>query len=193
VAHPNPNSFNQAIADTATQTLRKCGHSVYLHDLYTEKFDAIMSPDEEEAMKSIPNDRLVLTHCQELADADGIIIVHPNWWGMPPAILKGWVDRVVRQGVAYKFEEGDNGEGIPIGLLKAKSAVVFNTSNTPEERENNVFGDPLENLWRKCIFEFCGVTDFHRRMFRTMVQSTPEQRLGWLEEVKGLVCGVFCE
>lgn len=55
--------------------------------------------------------------------------------GQPPAILKGWVDRVIRAGVAYEFAEGDSGEGVPIGLLKAKSALVFNTSNTLEERE----------------------------------------------------------
>jgi NAD(P)H dehydrogenase (quinone) len=51
-------------------------------------------------------------HCREIADVDGII-VHPNWWGQPPAILKGWVDRVLRPGVAYRFLEGDAGEGVP--------------------------------------------------------------------------------
>ena len=53
----------------------------------------------------------------------------------PPAILKGWIDRVMRPGVAYEFLEGDSGEGVPNGLLKAKTALVFNTSNTPEDRE----------------------------------------------------------
>ena len=54
---------------------------------------------------------LVASHCEELARADGIIIVHPNWWGAPPAVLKGWVDRVFRPEVAYRFLEGDTGEG----------------------------------------------------------------------------------
>jgi len=45
--------------------------------------------------------------------------------------LKGWIDRIFRPGVAYEFNEGDKGEGIPVGLLKAKKAIVFNTSNTP--------------------------------------------------------------
>jgi len=43
-------------------------------------------------------------HCEEIALVDGIVIVHPNWWGQPPAILKGWVDRVIRPGVAYEFQ-----------------------------------------------------------------------------------------
>ncbi len=130
-------------------------------------------------------------HCEELRSADGIVIVHPNWWGQPPAILKGWVDRVVRPGVAYRFEEGDSGEGVPVGLLKAKAAVVFNTSNTIEDRERAVFGDPLEALWRRCIFDLCGVRDFHRRTFRVVVTSTLDQRRAWLEEAKTICRRVF--
>ena len=78
-------------------------------------------------------------------------------------MVKGWVDRVFRPGVAYEFEEDDSGEGVPIGLLRARAAVVFNTSNTPEEREQEVFGDPLETLWKTCIFDLCGVKEFHRQ------------------------------
>ena len=130
-------------------------------------------------------------HCEELRLAEGIIIVHPNWWGQPPAILKGWVDRVIRPGVAYKFLEGDKGEGVPIGLLKAKAAIIFNTSNTPETREKETFGDPLENIWKKCILEFCGVKTVHRRMFNVLIASTPQRRRTWLKEVEALCSGTF--
>lgn len=119
------------------------------------------------------------TYCNELSFSDGFIIVHPNWWGQPPSILKGWIDRVFRPGVAYRFQEGDKGEGIPIGLLKAEVAIVFNTSNTAADREKKVFGDPLENLWKNCIFGMCGVKVFLRRNFRVIVTSTFEQRKEW--------------
>ena len=126
-----------------------------------------------------------------LSAADGIVIVHPNWWGQPPAILKGWIDRVFRAGVAYRFEEGDGGEGVPVGLLKACAAVVINTSNTPEQREQTVFGDPLDAIWRRCIFDLCGVTNFHRRMFSMVVTSTVEQRRRWIGESTLLCRTVF--
>jgi len=116
-----------------------------------------------------------------------MIIIHPNWWGQPPAIMKGWIDRVFRPGLAYQFEEGDLGEGIPLGLLSAETALVFNTSNTSEERENSVFGDPLELLWNNCIFDLCGVKTIERKMFRIMVTSNADQRRAWLEEVISLV------
>jgi NAD(P)H dehydrogenase (quinone) len=127
---------------------------------------------------------LIKQHCEEIAKADGIIIVHPNWWGQPPAILKGWVDRVICPGIAYEFLEGDAGEGIPQGLLKAGAVIVFNTSNTEAQREKNVFGDPLETIWKNCIFGLCGVTNFHRRIFSVVVTSSEDQRKNWLNSVR---------
>ena len=182
LAHPDPESFNHAIAQTAVEALKANGHTVFYHDLYQDKFDPLLQT------KEIANDAIlpavIKNHCDEIAAADGIVIVHPNWWGQPPAILKGWVDRVIRPGVAYKFLEGDSGEGIPTGLLKARAALVFNTSNTETQREKDIFGDPLETIWKNCIFGLCGVTNFHRRMFNVIVTSTEDQRRGWLIDVE---------
>jgi len=181
LAHPDPNSFNHAIAKTAVEALVSNGHTVWFHDLYQEKFDPLLPAEEfpKEALLPIEIKR----HCREIAEADGIVIVHPNWWGQPPAILKGWIDRVIRPGVAYEFLEEDQGEGVPNGLLKAQQALVFNTSNTETKREKQAFGDPLESLWKNCIFDLCGVTDFYRRMFNIIVVSSDLQRKAWLEEV----------
>ncbi len=189
LAHPNKQSFNTAIAQTVVQQLRELGHKVFFHDLYAEEFDPLLYQDE--FPKDIPLPPLIQQHCTQLAHADGIVIVHPNWWGQPPAILKGWVDRVIRPGVAYRFIEGDSGQGVPAGLLKAHTAVVINTSNTSQERECSVFGDPLEHIWKDCIFGLCGVKHFYRTMFRTIVTSTPEERRQWLEEVKKIVHNFF--
>ena len=93
----------------------------------------------------------------------------------------------MRPGVAYEFLEGDSGKGVPNGLLKAKTALVFNTSNTPEDRELKVFGDPLETIWKNCIFGLCGVNGFHRRMFAKIVTSTVRQRNEWLDDVAEIV------
>jgi len=182
VAHPNVKSFNRAIADAAAEALRKNGHTVLFHDLYGEGFDPILL--DEEITKDVSLQPVVERHCAEAASADGFVIVHPNWWGQPPAILKGWIDRVLRPGVAYEFLEGDSGEGIPRGLLKACAAVVFNTSNTAREREMSIFGDPLETIWKNCVFGLCGVTNFSRKVFGVIVTSTPEKRSEWLREVK---------
>lgn len=105
--------------------------------------------------------------------------------------IKGWIDQVIRPGIAYEFEEGDSGEGIPIGLLNAKVGLVFNTSNTSAIRENTIFKDPLETIWKKCILDFCGIKTFDRRMFRIIVTSNLEQRKNWLKEADGIVDKYF--
>ncbi|MFC0875781.1 NAD(P)H-dependent oxidoreductase [Saccharicrinis sp. FJH2] len=191
LAHPDQGSFNHAIADTCKQRLIENGHRVIFHDLHREKFDPVIT--SEEIPKEGNFSDLIRKHCDDLVNSDGIIIVHPNWWGQPPAVLKGWIDRVIRPGIAYKFKDGDNGEGIPIGLLKAKTGIVFNTSNTSEKRENEIFQDPLESIWKNCIFDFCGIKQFERRMFRIIVTSTKEQRVKWLNEAKAIIDMYFPE
>lgn len=189
LAHPNPESFNHAIAAAAAEALSGAGHQVTLHDLHRERFDPVLP--KEELAPGMPASPTVAAHCLEAAQADGFVIVHPNWWGQPPAILKGWVDRVLRMGLAYKFVVGDNGEGIPVGLLKAQAAVVFNTANTPMERERTTFGDPLDGLWKRCIFDLCGVRKVERRVFSPVITSTPAERERWLAEARALVLRTF--
>jgi NAD(P)H dehydrogenase (quinone) len=185
LAHPDEGSLNHAIAGTVVQTLQRSGHEVCYHDLYAERFDPILPAGEIPDDAPLPLD--IQRHCDEIAAAEGIVIVHPNWWGQPPAILKGWVDRVIHPGVAYQFVEQDAGDGVPVGLLKAEVALVFNTSNTYPEREQRVFGDPLQSLWKDCVFDLCGVERFYRRMFCVVVTSTLEQRKAWLAETAEIV------
>ncbi len=189
LGHPGAASFNHAIAEAVRDELSGLDHEVIFHDLCRENFPPLLPETEIGRIEKL--DPVVAQHCRELAEADGIVIIHPNWWGMPPAVVTGWVDRVFRPGVAYCFEVGDGGEGVPVGVLKAKAAVIFNTSNTPAERERRVFGDPLELIWRRCIFELCGVTDFHRKMFSVVITSTGAERAGWLDEARSLCRRVF--
>jgi NAD(P)H dehydrogenase (quinone) len=189
LAHPDTASLNHAIASIVVEQLEKNGHGVSFHDLYTENFDPLLFCEEISKEAVLPEP--VKSYCEEIRQADGIIVIHPNWWGQPPAILKGWIDRVIRPGVAYEFLEGDSGEGVPKGLLKAVAAVVFNTSNTLPEREQHIFGDPLETIWRNCIFGLCGVDNFYRRTFSTVVTSTEIERKQWLEEARTLTNSIF--
>ena len=191
LGHPDPDSLNHAIASMVCDSLRENGHSVLFHDLCAENFDPFLPKEEIPDNGLVPD--VIQYYCKELQTADGIVIIHPNWWGQPPAILKGWIDRVFRPGIAYRFNEGDSGEGVPAGLLKATAALVINTSNTPDERERSAFGDPLEALWKRCIFDLCGVQTFHRRTFNVVVTSSSDQRRRWLNEAKELAANVFCE
>jgi len=180
LGHQNQGSFCHAITETAIEELKAAGHEVVYHDLYAERFDPILPHDEIARDGSL--DPVVERHCREVTAADGYLIVHPNWWAMPPAILKGWIDRVWRQGVIYRFGP----DGVE-SLVAGRRAVVFTTSNTPRDDELRLFGDPLENLWKACIFNFVGIENFARRNFESIIMSTPDERHAWLDEVRQTV------
>jgi putative NADPH-quinone reductase len=185
VANPSSNSLSHAMASAAERVLVTRGYEMAYHDLYAEHFDPIQPTGEDANVRS--SNMLVEQHCSELARADLILVSHPNWWGQPPAILKGWIDRVFRLDTAYGYPAGVGFDGVPVGLLRARLAIVVNTSNTPAEREVTAFGDPLEMLWRKCIFGLCGVSNVTRRMYSPVSGRTAEQRATWLSEIRALV------
>ncbi|MEV5505569.1 NAD(P)H-dependent oxidoreductase [Streptomyces orinoci] len=120
-------------------------------------------------------------HRSEVATLDAMVLVHPNWWGMPPAVLTGWVQRVLAPGIAYKLGTAD---GEPAGLLKAGRALVLNTSDTPADREESEFGDPLQRIWAACVLPYVGVTDVRRVVFRTVTGSTDAMRASWLRQAR---------
>lgn len=181
LCHPKAGSFNHAIAETAASALRERGAAVTLHDLYAEGFDPLYTAAELERGAVLPPE--IEAQCREIEAADGVVIVHPNYWGRPPAMLCGWVDRVVRQGRAYRFVSDGKGGGRPEGLLKAKAAVVFTTANTPDAVDQALYGDPLEVHWTKVVFGLCGVPST-RRSFSPVITSTAAQRETWLREVR---------
>jgi len=186
LGHPKKGSFNHAIAEQTVQTLQKNGHEVFYHDLYDEGFDPILISQETTKECSLPGP--IGKHCSELSIVDGIIIVHPVWWEAMPAILKGWVDRVVRPGVAYEFKEVADGEGASVGLLNAHTVLVLKTCNTPPGHE--IKGNPLSVVWNDSIFGTSSKKglaypyQFFRKTYGMIVTSTLENRKEWLQDVQ---------
>jgi len=185
LAHPYSKSFNHAIFHTVCSKLEAFDISLFKHDLYEEKFDPVLTAMELGFNTS--TDPLVNKYTQELIESDLLFFIHPNWWGQPPAMLKGYVDRVIRPPYAYDFPPGDTGGGLPIRKLKARYGIVFNTSNTEKEREENYFSDTLEKIWKQCIFGFCGIEKYYRKMFRIIADSTMDIRKMWLQDVERIV------
>ncbi|AJT66559.1 hypothetical protein T261_4922 [Streptomyces lydicus] len=183
LAHPRPGSFNHALFDAVVEALRSHGCDVLAHDLCAEGFPPVLSADETETVQAATDTRdpHVALHRAEVATLDAVVFIHPNWWGMPPAALVGWVQRVLVPGVAYKL---GSAEGEPAGLLKAGRALVLNTSDTPADREESEFGDPLQRIWSACVLPYVGVADVRRIVFRTVSDSAGPARADWLQQAR---------
>jgi putative NADPH-quinone reductase len=101
-AHPSPDSFTAHLRDAARGTLSGGGHEVDLIDLYAERFDPVLGSDEWlNRCEGGPNWPEPDQQARRLSAANGLLLVHPTWWGGHPAVLKGWFDRVLGPGVAY--------------------------------------------------------------------------------------------
>lgn len=140
-AHPNPASLNAALKQTALETLTTAGNTVTLTDLYAQHFkpaadarDFTEASDEQQyflaqltAFKTQHLADDINTELKKIAAADHIILQFPLWWFSVPAIMKGWLDRVLVKGFAY-----DTGKMFADGLLRGKTASFTVTTQSPE-------------------------------------------------------------
>jgi NAD(P)H dehydrogenase (quinone) len=185
VSHPDDASFSVAIARRSEAALQALGFTTHFCDLYADNFDPVLTKGEVRGHET--EDPLTQHYRDLLASAQVLVIVHPNCWGSPPAMMKGWMDRVFAQGSAYAFEKSADLGDVPKGLLQTEVAVVFNTSNTEEERERVVFGDPLDRIWKVCLLRYCGVKNVIRHVFRIVATSSVADRKHWLDEVDAIL------
>lgn len=159
-AHPEPSSFNAALKDEAVATIRAAGHSVEVSDLYAEGFNPVAGrhdfrdvADANRFHYQAEQLNAAQTHAfsEEIAReqarveaADLFILQFPLWWGGPPAILKGWIDRVLAYGFAYV-----DGRRFDSGLFKGRRAIMCVTTGGTRERfsDEGVFGEIQKVLW----------------------------------------------
>lgn len=127
--HPVPESFSAAIRDAAIETLKARGAEVRLVDLYAEKFDPVMPPDERRGYNDhAPTDPALGPHIENLRWADTILFIYPTWWYGMPAMLKGWLDRVWALDVVFKLDQ----RGLVRPLLRhVKRVGVITTCGAP--------------------------------------------------------------
>lgn len=106
-AHPVAESYSNHLRDRVVAGLRGAGHDVRVTDLYAAGFEARLSLDEWRAHRVDAATKATLaSHADDLRWARGLVLVYPTWWSGPPAIVKGWIDRVWIEGVAYTLPEG---------------------------------------------------------------------------------------
>jgi putative NADPH-quinone reductase len=106
--HPNPESFTASVKAVAVETLERAGHEVDVLDLYAEGFDPVMSREERAGYHARGENRLpVASHLDRVKAADGLLFVYPTWWYGQPAMLKGWLERVLIPHETFTMPEGN--------------------------------------------------------------------------------------
>lgn len=159
-AHPEPRSFCSALAAATADTAATAGHSVTVSDLFADRFDpvagrhdfgTVADPElfhyQREQAHAAAAGAFAADIAREqarVAAADLLVLHFPIWWGAPPAILKGWFDRVLAFGFAYR-----DGTRFDSGLLKGKQSICcVTTGGTPKRfSEGDAYGPIEKVLW----------------------------------------------
>lgn len=162
-ANPNPQSLNGELKKIAIHTLQT-QHQVVLSDLYAQNFNPVASwqdftlPASELANSYLAAQQTAYRAQQMAADihteinkmhtADHLILQFPLWWFAVPAILKGWLDKILVKGFAY-----DTGKIFKEGLLRGKSASLILTTQSPESayQTNGAHGATIEEFLRPLL------------------------------------------
>ena len=125
--HPDPQSFTAAVRDRVLARLADVGAEVRLHDLYATGFAPVLSRAEWQGYLDSPANRApVADETDDLAWCDTLIFVYPTWWYGLPAMLKGWLDRVLVPDLAFLMPSAP-GETIRPGLTHIGRLGVFTT------------------------------------------------------------------
>lgn len=126
LGHPAPGSFNHAIAERYCSTVRSCDQQVKLRDLYELGFDPRLYAAHRPGRQTNTTSGDVAREMGMLRDADAIVFIYPIWFGMPPAMIKGYVDRVLGHALTPK----DITKHVPDCFLEGRHFATFSTSAT---------------------------------------------------------------
>lgn len=171
------NSFNAALVKYVAMALKDSGQSYTVIDLYADQFDPVLKYGGEKKRSDMNRDAETKKYRKLMKEADHLIFIYPLWWGGVPAIMKGFFDRVLVAGEAYTYENGR-----VKGLLRAETAQVFYTADSPGWylkwfRKNSDW-----ITLKKSILQFCGIQKAERNLFSVVRTSTPELREKWLRQ-----------
>lgn len=183
-AHPREPSFTRRVVATYTEAVKGLGHAVIQRDLYSMGFNPVADADEARTRPQGEPAADVRAEMDHLLAADVVTFVSPVWWIAPPAILKGWLDRVLRGGFAYGY--GPNG---PRGSLVGKRSLIFTSSGSTErEFVDSRKLDAIRIMWGIGTVEFCGMTLLEHLHFGPVgSRSTPEMVEAHLDRARQAV------
>lgn len=154
VAHPNPDSLTLALARAYVEAAKGLGHGVVLRDLYRMGFDPCLKAGEIPAPGGYAPGEDVMAEREQVCDADVFAFVYPLWFNAPPAMLKGYIDRVF--GMGFGYVAGPAGTR---PALEGRRLIAFSLSGAPDRwmRETGAL-EALITLFDRHLAQLCGLT-----------------------------------
>ncbi|MGR6836904.1 NAD(P)H-dependent oxidoreductase [Syntrophomonas erecta] len=182
-SHPNPMSFNAAVAKVVQEELEKKQFQVKVKDLYAMNWNPVLSAQDFEGFHTGNIAEDIKKEQADVASADLIVMIAPVWWYSVPALLKGYIDRVFSIGFAYKYTSTG-----PQGLLAGKKALVITTSGADEKAAKDTHMlDAVYTALVQGVFGFCGFDKYEYKNFFAVPTVSDAERKQMLTETRELI------
>jgi len=184
IAHPDPEPERlcRRLANAYVEGAHSAGHNIRVRDLARIEFPLLRTAEEFSSGK-VPAE--LKDAAEDLKWAEHILIIFPLWLGTMPALLKAFLEQVMRPGVAFAYPEAGE-KGLPKKLLKGRSAHVVVTMGMPSF---------LYRLWyrshglaglRRSILNFVGISPVRETLLGNVSGTSDDTRRKWIEKMRGL-------
>jgi NAD(P)H dehydrogenase (quinone) len=177
--HPGRDSLCASLTTAYADGARGAGSEVTVLALRDLSFDPDLHTGRR-GEQTLEPDLVRAQHA--LVDADHVVVVAPVWWGSVPALLKGFLDRTLESGWAYRYRDN----GLPQGLLAGRTARVVVTTDSPGWWLRALMGDSTVRQLVRSTLRFCGFRRVRTTRIGAVHGSDAARRAAWLEEVAGL-------
>ena len=180
-SHPYEGSFCHALMVAAKTGAEQAGNTVDVIDLEADGFDPVMhSADLIGFLKHKAQDPQALDYIGRVKAADHLILVFPIWWELMPAMMKGFIDKVVFPGETFNYTKG--GTGMASNLPKLQSTTIMSTMNTPKPLYRWVFGNAIQRALVRGTFVKMGLKHVKWLSCTMVKKSSDAKRQGWLTQ-----------
>ena len=178
--HPDKESFCHALNQSYKKGALAKGREVQDIILADLAFNPILMYGYRKRTELEPD---LLEAWKKIQWADHIVWIYPTWWASPPALLKGFIERVFLPGFAFEYQEKSP---FPKKLLTGKTSEIISTMDSPVPYYKWIVKDIGGKMMRRDIGAFCGIKNIRTTYLATIKTSTPEQREKWLNKIEKL-------
>jgi len=181
--HPYEGSYCNAILNSVQSGLGKAGHEIDIIHLDRDKFNPVMTSEDLLAFRNKKSiDAKAMEYVQRVKAADHLVFIFPIWWELMPALMKGFIDKVIFPGETYDYTS--SGYGMVTLLNKLKGVTVITTMNTPSIMYKLLFGNAIKKAFIRGTLQKTGCKNV-KWLSLNMVKSSPkEKKVKWLKQIE---------
>ncbi|EUJ33168.1 flavodoxin-like fold family protein [Listeria floridensis FSL S10-1187] len=181
--HPYNGSFCHALLESAQKGAERAGHEVEIIDLDADQFNPVMSGADLLAFREHKMiDSQALHYAKAIQQANHLVLIFPIWWELMPAMMKGFIDKVIFPGSTYTYTK--SGYRMKTLLPNLQTTTVVTTMNTPKVMYTTVYGNAIKKALIQGTLKKSGIKKVKWLSFNMVKNSSSETRTKWLKQVE---------